>query len=181
ECSEAAMKQALDIGADGVIVPAVNSVEQARDVVRWCKFPPMGVRGVGLARANGYGLTFADYMANANNDTLVVIQVEHIDAVNDIEAIADVDGIDCVFIGPYDLSASMDLMGQVTHPDVLAAIARVGDVCNAKGVALGYFGVDVDAVSPYRDAGFGLICAGTDASWLIGNVQDAMQSLKKSS
>ena len=178
--SEAAIKQALDIGADGIIVPAVNSVEQARHVVQCCKYPPQGTRGVGLARAHGYGLTFGDYVARANEELVVIVQAEHIDAVENIEAITAVAGIDCVFIGPYDLSASMGLMGEVTHPDVVAAIDRVRSSCVDKGIALGYFGVDVESVTAYRDSDYGLICVATDAGLLTSSVSQVIDALRGS-
>ena len=111
--NEENINKALDIGANGIIVPMVNSAEQARAAVAWSRYPPTGKRGIGLARAHGYGLDFADYMARANDDVAVILQVEHIDAVNNIDAIADVEGVDAIFVGPYDLSASMGKTGQL--------------------------------------------------------------------
>ncbi|MEM7207522.1 MAG: aldolase/citrate lyase family protein [Pseudomonadota bacterium] len=177
ESTEAAMKQALDIGTDGVIVPNVKTADLAKQIVDWCKYPPRGSRGVGLARAHGYGLGFAEYVQSANDDTLVVIQAEHIDAVNNIEDIVKVNGIDCVFIGPYDLSASMGKMGEVDDPDVIAAIDHVAATCKSKNISLGYFGVDANAVRVYRDKGFSLICAGTDAGLLTGAAMQLRESL----
>ena len=174
ENSEAAIKKVLDIGADGIIAPQVNTVEQARQIVSWCKYPPRGERGVGLARAQGYGLDFSDYVESANTDIAVIIQAEHIDAVNNIDAIARVEGIDAVFIGPYDLSASMGKMGEVNDAEVVAAIDRVALACKENNVALGYFGVDAKSVQPYIEQGYNLICAGVDAGFVT---RGALQTL----
>lgn len=130
-------KAVLDAGAAGILVPLVNSREDAERVVDSAKYPPLGRRGVGVARAQGYGATFHDYLAHANDDTLVMLQIEHIDAVNCIEEIVSVPGIDGTFIGPYDLSASMGLTGQFDHPDVQAAQRRVLDVTHAAGLVSG--------------------------------------------
>ncbi len=156
------IKQALDSGAAGILVPMVNSAEQAEQIVRWAKYPPMGSRGVGAARAHRYGLEFAEYVARANDETVVVIQAEHIEAVNHIEQIVEVAGIDAVFVGPYDLSASLGRTGDVAHPDVVAAIKRVTTACQRKGLPLGIFGASAAALKPYLQQGYTLIAASTD-------------------
>ena len=176
--SEREIKKMLDIGADGIIAPQVNSAEEARHVVACCKYPPDGIRGVGLARAQGYGSHFSDYVKTANVSTAVIIQAEHIDAVENIEEIVQVDGIDAVFIGPYDLSASMGLIGQVDHPEVVAAIDRVGKACQQQDIALGYFATTAEAVQPYIDKGYHLICAGVDAGFVISGAEQALQTLR---
>src|SRR3954447_19554110 len=147
--TEVSIKKALDIGAAGIIVPQINTAEQAADVVRMAKYAPMGSRGVGFGRAQGYGLRVPDYVGGANDTTAVIVQAEHIDAVRNIEEIVGVPGIDAIFIGPYDLSASMGKMGQLEDPEVRQAITRITDVCHAAGVRLGIFGVSAEAVKPY--------------------------------
>lgn len=176
--SERDIKRALDIGADGIIVPMVNSAEQARQAVAWSKYPPRGRRGVGLARAQGYGLDFADYMENANHGTALIVQAEHIDAVENIEAIAAVEGLDAVFIGPYDLSASMGKTGQVEDAEVVAAIERVRIACQQNSLALGYFAVDAGGVRPYMEQGYNLICAGVDAGFVTAGAIKVLEDLK---
>ena len=176
---ETAVKQALDIGADGIIVPMVNTAEQARDVVRWAKYPPRGERGVGLARAQGYGLDFARYVETANEETVVVVQAEHIRAVEAIDAIVEVEGLDAVFIGPYDLSASMGLTGQVGHPDVVAAIDAISRACERAGLARGIFGLDAAQVRPYAESGYSLVCAGVDAGFVTRGVREVVAALKR--
>lgn len=179
EAGERDIKKALDLGVDGIIAPAVNSVELATSVVEWCRYPPRGKRGVGLARAQGYGLDFADYMEHANDRVAVIVQAEHIDAVENIEAIAAVDGLDCIFIGPYDLSASMGKTGQVDDAEVVAAIDRVTAAAQANGLALGFFGVSANSVLPWIDKGYRLICAGTDAGFVTGGASATLEGMRR--
>jgi len=176
--SECEIKKALDIGANGIIAPQVNSADEARHVVACCKYPPDGVRGVGLARAQGYGRSFADYMETANSNVAVIIQAEHIEAIDNIDAIVEVEGIDAVFIGPYDLSASMGLMGQIDHADVVDAIDRVGRACQRRSIALGYFGTTADSVQGYIDKGYHLICAGVDAGFVSSGAEHVLRALR---
>jgi 2-keto-3-deoxy-L-rhamnonate aldolase RhmA len=166
ELAEVPIKKVLDLGAAGIIVPQVNTAEQAAQAVAYAKYAPDGTRGVGLARAHGYGMRFHQYMASANEQTLVVVQAEHALAVQNIEAIVKVPGIDAIQLGPYDLSASLGKMGQLEDPAVAAAIDRVISVCRAAGMPLGYFGVNADSVRPYMERGCSLIVAGVDTLFL---------------
>ena len=163
---EVPIKQALDAGAAGIIAPMVNSAEEAAQVVSWSKYSPMGTRGVGVSRAHGYGLGFQDYIDSANNNVTVVVQAEHIKAVENIEAIVQVPGIDSVLIGPYDLSASLGKLGEITDPEVVQAIDHVTEVCTAAGIPLGYFGLTANAVTPYIERGYTLITVGIDTLML---------------
>ncbi len=176
--NEAEFKKVLDIGADGVIAPRVNTAEAAQQIVRWCKYPADGIRGVGLGRAHGYGLDFAETMETANQETVVVVQAEDIEAVENIESIVQVEGIDAVFIGPYDLSASMNKMGQLDDTEVMDAIARVTRVCQQNKIPLGYFGVSADSVKPYAEQGYNLICAGVDAGFVTQGAIQIIEDLK---
>ncbi len=177
--AETPIKQALDIGASGIIVPQVNSAAQAEQVVQWAKYPPFGARGVGIARAQGYGLALRDYIATANEDTAVIIQAEHIDAVHQIEEIVRVKGIDAVFVGPYDLSGSLGQLGNIDHPDVTKAISHVTAVCKNAGIRLGIFGVSADALKPYVAAGYTLITAGVDTLFLAQAARACLTQLKQ--
>lgn len=160
------IKKVLDIGAAGVIVPQVNNAAQARSIVARAKYPPAGVRGVGIARAHGYGYGFKDYVDRANDELAVVVQAEHKLAVRNIESIARVPGIDAILVGPYDLSASMGRIGRVSDPEVRRAIAKVRKACQKARVPLGVFGVTAEAVRPWMAQGFTLIAAGCDAVFL---------------
>ena len=98
------IKRILDAGADGIIVPSVNSAEEATKAVKAVKYPPFGNRGVGLARAQSYGFGFDSYLNKISKDIKLIVQIEHINAINELDAIIQTDGVDGTFIGPYDLS-----------------------------------------------------------------------------
>jgi len=179
ENSEKEIKKALDVGAQGIIVPKVNSADEARAVVKYAKYAPQGQRGVGYSRAHGYGLNFSDYVASANQLTTVVVQIEDIKGVEQIDEIVKVPGIDAVFIGPYDLSASMGLMGQVNAPEVLAAMARVEAAAKSAGIKLGYFGLKPETVKDFVAKGYQLITCGTDTSFLASGAKEVLSKLRK--
>jgi 2-dehydro-3-deoxyglucarate aldolase len=163
-------KAVLDSGAAGVIVPMVNTRADAELAVKGAKYPPLGIRGVGLARAQGYGQHFDEYVRRANAETLLVVQIEHVDAVKNIEEIVSVPGIDATFIGPYDLSLSMGIPGQLSHPDLLAARQRVLDATLAHGLAAGIHLVHPDRCDTELPAclaqGYRFIALGTDILFL---------------
>lgn len=163
---EILIKRALDTGAAGIIAPMINTADHARDIVRFSRYAPIGTRGVGLARAHRYGLAFQEYMQTANDDVVVVVMAEHADAVENIEAIAAVPGIDAVFVGPYDLSASLGVTGQVDHIDVVQAIDHVTKTCRKANIPLGIFGISPDGVRPYIEKGYTLIVSGADILFL---------------
>lgn len=175
---EVPIKKALDVGAAGIIVPQVNSSSAAERAVQLCKFPPQGTRGVGLGRAYGYGWSFNDYVNKANENIAVIVQAEHIEAVENIHEIVSVTGVDAVLVGPYDLSASLGKIGQVNHPDVVKAIDQITAVCQEADVPLGIFGTDAEAVKPYIDKGFTLITAGTDTLMLGQAGRDMLSQLR---
>lgn len=175
---ESTLKHALDTGAAGVIVPMVNTAQQARAIVSHCKYPPLGTRGVGIVRAQGYGHGFQEYVARANESTAVIVQIEHITGVENIDAIVAVPGVDAAFVGPYDLSGSMGRLGQVDHIDVLAAIEGVRLACERAGMPLGIFAGSATAARPYLDKGFTLIAVGIDAQLLGQAARQIVQTLE---
>ena len=178
EAAELPIKKALDLGAHGIIVPQVNTPEQAANVVRWARYAPEGARGVGLARAHGYGVAFREYLGAANREIAVIVQAEHVRAVDNIEAIVRVPGVDAVLLGPYDLSASLGKMGEIDDPAVVAAIGRVTDACRAAGMPLGYFGVTAAAVRPYAARGYSLLVAGVDTLYLANGAKALLTELR---
>lgn len=163
-------KAVMDSGAAGVLVPMVNSKADAELAVASVKYPPQGSRGVGLARAQGYGVTFDAYLEAANRDGLLMVQIEHIDAVRNIEEILSVSGIDGTFIGPYDLSCSMGLPGRLHHPEVQAAQRRVLDATVAHGMIPGIHLVHPDTAAAELAQcvaqGYRFIALGTDILFL---------------
>ena len=163
-------KAVMDSGAAGVIVPMVNTKEEAELAVKSVKYPPDGFRGVGLARAQGYGVDFDEYMECANRDGLLMLQIEHINAVNNIDEILSVPGIDGTYIGPYDLSCSMGLPGQLNHPDVEAAKQKVLEATRQRGLVPGIHLVHPemakDELGRHVEQGYRFIALGTDILFL---------------
>jgi 2-dehydro-3-deoxyglucarate aldolase/4-hydroxy-2-oxoheptanedioate aldolase len=178
EVSEAWIEKALDTGCDGIVIPQIRNAAEARAAVAWCHYPPSGRRGAASTRAHAFGLSFADYVNRANDDVAVILQVEHIDAVNGIDALLATSGVTALFVGPFDLSGSMGLLGQVEHPEVLAAIRRVVTAGTAAGMPLGLF-VANPANAPARiRQGFRMIAVGTDASYLVAAGQAALAACR---
>ena len=173
---EIAVKKTLDAGAAGLLVPQVNTTEQVEQLVRWGRYYPSGSRGLGFGRIQGYGFKVSEYLESANESILLSVQAESAEAVKNIKSIVQVEGLDAVLVGPYDLSASMGLPGQVNHPDVKAAIQHVAEVCKDAGMPIGIFGLTAEAVLPYVQQGFKFVVCGADTV-LLGNA--ARQLLKQ--
>ena len=139
---EVVIKQVLDAGADGIIVPMVCSKEDAIQAVNYSKYPPIGKRGVGLARAQQYGRQFDAYKKWVAEGMIVIAQIEHIDGINNLDEIISVEGIDGTIIGPYDLSGSMGMPGEFEKTVVKDALKRYIDVCKAHNFPMGFHVVD---------------------------------------
>ncbi len=160
------IKKALDSGVAGIMLPQVNTAEDARRAVRLSKYPPQGSRSIGAARANGYGTRVQEYVATANSDALVIAQAESIEAVRNIDSILSVEGLDAILVGPFDLSASMGLIGQVEHASVQAAIAQVRQACQARSIPLGIYAANARLAKAYAAQGFTLVATSTDTVML---------------
>lgn len=158
----------LDAGAQGVIAPFVNTPDEAETLVNAVKYPPDGQRGVGFARSNAYGTSFEESVPADNNNMLVCVQIEHIDGVKRVEEILAVDGVSAAFVGPYDLSASLDRTGELDHPRVQEATNRVHEACLDHGVALGGHVVqpDTDKARRYLDEGYQMLAYSLDVTML---------------
>ena len=165
-------------GAAGIIVPSVNTPEQAAQAASMARFPPDGIRGASLCRATDFGRNFPSYFAGHNRNVLVVVMLEHIDAVARADEILATPGIDAAFIGPYDLSASMNLAGQLDHPQVLAAQQSILAACARHAVAAGIHVISTapGAVAERIAAGYRFIACGLDTTFLI---QGCRQMLAK--
>ena len=175
---EIAAKKTLDAGAAGLLVPQVHNAGQVEQLVRWGRYYPAGSRGLGFGRAQGYGFKVSQYLETANESVLLSVQAESAEAVQNIESIVRVPGLDAVLVGPYDLSASMGMPGQVDHPDVKSAIQHVADVCKAAGMPVGIFGMTAEAVKPYIEQGFRFIVTGVDTVLLGSAARQLLQNLR---
>lgn len=144
ELNEAFIKCLLDSGAHGVIIPNIKTADEAARAVAACRYPPAGIRGVGMHRAHGYGSSFTEYFEAANEAIMVVAQIESGSAIEQIDDIASVEGIDAVLIGPYDLSADLGCPGDFKHPSFMAAVRQFDAVSARVQIATGMHVVEPD-------------------------------------
>ncbi len=166
------IKKALDTGAYGVIVPWVNSRKDALRAVKACKYPPQGVRGCGPRRTI---LLDPDYLKTANDEILIIVQIETEEAANKAEEILSVEGVDGFFIGPFDLSASMGIMGQISHKRVQDAINKVFEVGKKIGVASGIWqGVGM-TIKERLEEGWQMVALGMDINFLMDGARRALE------
>jgi 2-keto-3-deoxy-L-rhamnonate aldolase RhmA len=168
------IRRVLDTGCDGIIVPLVCSAAEVRAAVDAARYPPTGRRSVGIGRAHRYGLRFAEYVGRANDDIALIIQIEHIAAVEAIGEILATPGIDGILIGPYDLSGSMNLLGQIDHPDVQAAIATVRRRCVEAEMPVGIFVLNPAHVQAEMQAGINFLAVGTDMAFMTASAAAAL-------
>jgi 2-keto-3-deoxy-L-rhamnonate aldolase RhmA len=173
------IKRVLDTGCDGIIVPLVNTESYARRIVSLAKYPPAGERSVGYGRAQGFGLGIAEYLRSANAQTTVIVQIEHKDAIANTDRILAVPGIDAVFIGPYDLSGSIGLLGEISHPEVTEAIDRVRTACDTTHSPYGIFCANVDQAKAEIERGAKLVAVGTDILHLACSARSALKTLRQ--
>lgn len=172
------IKRVLDAGATTLLVPFVQTADEAAAAVAATRYPPQGVRGMaGMSRAALFG-TAPDHFGSANRRMSVIVQIETQAAIDRIESIAAVDGVDALFIGPADLSGSMGLTGQVTHPRVMAAMADAARRCQAAGKPLGTIGGVPEVVAQYRAMGYGFVAVDSDIGHFVQSAQRAIQSLR---
>ncbi len=157
----------LDVGVQGVMVPLVESVEQARTIVSSAKYPPVGRRGAafGVAHDNYDNSDFVATMTKSNDELLLIAQIETTTGVQNVDAIAQVDGIDCLWVGHFDLTNSMGIPGQFDHPDYADAIMRVVEACNRHGKTAGFMASTPNVAIDYIERGFRAIAYSGDL-WL---------------
>ena len=178
---EVVIKHVLDAGADGIIVPMICSKEDALQAVNYAKYPPIGKRGVGLARAQQYGRQFDEYKQWVGDGLVVIAQIEHIDGINNLEEIINVPGIDGTIIGPYDLSGSMGMPGEFEKPVVKEALARYIDICKAHHFPMGFHVVNADSakIQEKIEEGYRFIAYGTDFLFMGDTAAKGMKELRK--
>ncbi|MBX3069463.1 MAG: hypothetical protein KF883_03045 [Thermomicrobiales bacterium] len=170
----------LDVGALGIMVPMVESVEQARLIAQSAKYAPDGARGAAftLAHDNYEGGTVPDKMADANRETFVIAQIETAQGVESCEAIAAVDGIDCLWVGHFDLSISMGIPGQFDHPDFIAAITRVAQAAESRGKTAGVMVSDLENGAFWKGLGYRAFAYSGDLWLYMAALQAGVQGMK---
>jgi 4-hydroxy-2-oxoheptanedioate aldolase len=172
-------KRVLDVGARSIIIPFVQNAEEARAAVAATRYPPLGTRGVSVGpRANDYG-RIKNYHQNAHLNTCVIVQLESKAALQEIEAIAAVEGIDGIFIGPSDLAADFGHLGNSKHPEVQAAIKDASDRIRATGKSAGTLASHVDDVDHLFDLGFNFTATGSDVGLLARGSEQVAARFRK--
>lgn len=142
--NETEIKKVLDIGANGIIVPMIKSKEEIAQAIGYTQYPPAGVRGVGLNRAHQYGVGFKEYREHSKSNLVVIAQIEHIKAVENLEEILSTEELDGIIVGPYDLSASMGYPGEYERADVLGALKKVEETASKSSKSLGFHVIESD-------------------------------------
>ncbi|WP_099332745.1 aldolase/citrate lyase family protein [Actinomyces minihominis] len=168
------IKQILDLGSQNIVVPMISSAAEAEAAVTAASYPPRGIRGVGsaLARSGRWG-RIPGYLQEASTHVSVTIQIESMEAVDNVAEILAVEGVDAVFIGPSDLAASMGLLGQQSHPDVVAAAHSVIAAAHAAGKPVGINAFDPQVAQSYLEAGVDFLLVGADVS-LVARGSEAL-------
>lgn len=180
DASEVAISKALDLGAKGVQVPQIQSASEAKAVVKAAKYFPQGERGVcRFVRAAGYSSTpRGEYFAQAN-EALIILQVEGVQVLNQLDSILSVEGLDILFIGPYDLSQSLGVPGQVAHPSVIETITGITRQAKKAGVVTGVFCDTLEAAALWRSAGIQYLSYSVDVGVFTDACRNIIANLKK--
>ncbi len=172
----------LDSGAAGLMIPQVNNAGQAQEVIFHAKYPPAGNRGAALRRAHSLyrKVSAAEYMKQANEETIIAVQAETPESIQNLEAIVSVPGIDVVFVGPFDLSISLGFPGEVNHPRQIEVIERVVEVCRKHKRTAGIHLFDVPSIKAWIEKGMRFISYSNDVSFLSDAAAAGITELRKS-
>jgi 2-keto-3-deoxy-L-rhamnonate aldolase RhmA len=173
--SPTAIKRFLDIGCEGIILPQVSSLAEVEEIARAALYPPRGERSVGIARAQGYGTRFAECLRT--QDYAIVVQIESAAGVRNAEAIIGHSAVDAVVIGPYDLSGSLGIPGEIEAPQVIESIRKVQELAKKLAKPCGIFASTAEKAKSYANQGFDLIAVGMDCTVLLGGYQQIRQAI----
>jgi len=175
------MSRIMDAGADGIMAPNVQSREEAERIVRTTKYAPLGSRGTafGIAHDDFEVSDVSETMKQANEQTLVIAQIESVSGVENVEDIVGVEGVDVAWIGHFDLTQSMGIPGQFEHPDYLASVEKVITACQRQGKAGGFMGATPDAVIELIQKGFRCIAYGSDIRIYRAALEEGLQAIRK--
>jgi 2-keto-3-deoxy-L-rhamnonate aldolase RhmA len=172
------IRRSLDAGARGLILPMINSAEEIESAIHHAKYPPKGERGFGYSRANYFGMDFEGYIAQANETIAIIAQIEHKEAINNLDAILQVPDLDAVFIGPLDLSGSYGKVGQLDSPEMRDALKRYLESCKKHKKCAGIHIVHPDEVSIRQaiDQGYKMLSLGVDGIFLGNAAASALKA-----
>jgi 2-keto-3-deoxy-L-rhamnonate aldolase RhmA len=175
------IKRVMDAGAHGIIVPMVNTVEDAKRAVASTRYAPKGNRGVGLARAQGYGENFKEYLEWQSTSPIVIVQIEHINAINNLEEILKTEGVDGFIIGPYDLSCSMGVPGVFEDQEFSNTVSHIINVGKKLSIPTGIHIVepDLEILAESKNKGYNFIAYSVDIRMLDVASRDAFKTVKK--
>lgn len=178
---EVVIKRVLDMGADGIIVPMITNADDAQKAVDYAKYPPIGKRGVGLFRAQNYGLSFNEYKKWVNDELVIIAQVEHYLAAENIESIITTEGIDGIIIGPYDLSGSLGYPGEYNRSEVKEAINKILLACDKHNIPSGFHVIETDTskISEKIKQGCTFLAYSLDFLFLLNSSKAGMENIKK--
>ena len=172
------MHRVLDMGAEGIMCPRVNSPEEAMAVARGLHYPPFGERGVAMkVRATGYGENFANYYRDAKENILGIVQIETLDVLDHLDEVAQTDGIDVLFIGPADLTMALGIFGQFDHPLFKDALKATVNAAEKAGKATGILTFNPNDYEKYHDAGIRMIACGADGSFVTNGAIEMAKRL----
>lgn len=181
DASRPAILKSLDAGAMGLIIPNLHSVEEVKQVVKYGKYYPIGERGVAFGRGCGYGMekeqTMEEYFAEANREAMLIPQCETVGCLEHIEEVVAIDGVDGIFIGPYDLSTAMGKPGQFSSQDVLAAIKRILDACKSVGKPCFIYADSVEKTRKYFEQGFESVTLSMDSILFINAMKNIISQI----
>lgn len=178
ELLQSQVQWALDSGAQGILFPQIRHAEDTRRAVSFCRYPPQGQRGLGPGRASGWGSYLGDYQNTANDELAVLIQIENLEALENLEAIISVPGIDMIFIGPGDLSQVLGVSGQLEHPKVVSAMQEIVEACQAQDVAVGTLTLTESSALHWKEAGASLLILGSDTMFLGSSAHDVAKNFR---
>lgn len=173
-----AIKRALDMGAEGILVPQIKTAEEVAGIVAMCRYPPEGHRGIGPQRASRYYLDFNDYMKKANEEIAVIVQIETVEAVDNLDAILAVPGLDAIFIGPADLSADMGYFPDMQAPEFLKVVDEILAKARKAGVPAGHYCGSGPEANERAAQGFLMVSINTELGVLTRGLQKDLKGAR---
>lgn len=170
----------LDLGAEGIMCPRINTLEEARQAAKAIRYPPDGIRGVArMVRATNFGSDFSEYYANQKKNLVCIVQIETEEILNSLDAVAAIDEIDVLFVGPMDLSIALGVFGQLDHPRFMDALKATADAAAKEGKAAGILLQNPEEFKKYYELGFRFIACSSDSSFVQNGACKMAESLNE--